>query len=729
MLSDVYDDSGMGADSGGFNPYSFIESYTIEREIGGGAMSRTFEVKNVKLENNWFMKFIPKKYGQLASEVDILKLLNHAGLPRIVDIFQGNEGDYLVETLVEGFSLKEFNKTGVKANQSTLTEWFVQIAQVLSYLHKMNPLPIYHLDLKPGNIMVTHNNRLVLVDFGIARRWGDDDVAAFTAIYAAPEQFKANAINRHYDLVIRRFGDPRQAADVAGHAGIDARTDIYSLGVIMFELATGQLPAYNNMNLLKKHITTELGDIIRKCLSLNPNERYQSADILLEDLQKIKSTKLQMARMMLARKVAAVAASLSLLFSGGTFIGGFVIYNEENASFLSIEPQIISVSLQQSSDVFVSRQMPDGTTIHVDSNQIVWYDYEDNIARIDGSRVFGINEGETTIRGQRRNKEIELTVRVVRAVDGYINVSQQYQQGRTISLFAGSHGRARIDGTLNQASFISPESISATHGGTIYVVDAGEIRVISKGLINTLITPIDYIKASVVRSFENDLYFLSEPWQDGERYYYALCRLKDGNVEVLYIADARYTAVEDFSFGIDGRMYFIDRNEGLGEIYLKTLNLYNTEDIQTLTILPPGSTSLAVDNNSYVYIGNKDLGVIHVFRNNGFEYFAGIEGERAFIDGTSPRFYSPQRLEYNDGYLYIWDFNTLRRMEAVNAIAGTSITIAGIASPDFEREPEFLQMPAEDIILPFGSLMDFTVLESSILLTDYKRGIIWEIDR
>jgi len=572
--------------------------------------------------------------------------------------------------------------------------------------------------------MVTHDNRLVLVDFGIARRSGDDSLSAFTAKYAAPEQFKNHSIKNYATLIYERFGD---ITTIGGNSKPDARTDIYNLGVIMFELATGQLPASSNIDILIHYVPRDLCNIIQKCLAIDPAERYQSTNTLLRDLGEVKGTKFKVVRMMLARKIAAIAASLSILISGGTFVGGIVVYNEENAAIISVQPEVITVSLQQSSDFTVRKQMTNRAGVLLDNSQIVWDSYDNNIARIDGNRVSGINEGITSIRGKHRNKEVEITVRVVQPVDGLINVSQQYETGRFVSLLTGTQERIRADGPLSASNFISPESITLADDGTVFIADAGEIRIISGELVSTLDIPIDYIKASMVKSFKNELYILSEPWQDGDRFYYAIVRIKGDDVETLYIADARYTAIEDYDFCDDGLMYFIDRNEGLGNIYLKTLDINNVENIKTLSVLPSGSASLAIDNNGYVFIGNKELGVIYIYRNTELEYFSGIEGERAFIDGSSPRFYSPQRLEYSKGYLYVWDFNTLRRIELERGIAGECITIVGTASPYFEPDINDSLIAAEDVILPFGSLMDFAITDRGILLIDHKRGVIWEI--
>jgi len=709
----------------GFDPSVIADSYVIEHEISGGAMSRTFQVRSVKLGNPWFMKFIPGAYGGLANEVEILKLLNHISLPKVIDVFNREEGTYLIETLIDGVPLDKVKQTGVKISQYVLIEWFEQIAQALNYLHSMRPSPIFHLDLKPGNIIVTHDNRLVLVDFGIARRHGENALAAITPSYAAPEQFGDQINQKHEQLFNERFGG---VPGMTRWAGTDARTDMFSLGVIMFELAAGKLPTVKNTGLLKNAVSDDFAGIIRKCLETDPRDRYQSAEKLLDDLRVIKNTKLKMARMLVTRRIAAVAASLSMLISGGSFAGGFYIYNEESAASISAKPEIITVSLQQSSDFAVSKRLADGREIFLNSEQFVWEFSEDNIARIDGGRVSGINEGQTVIRGKYRDKEIELTVRVVRPVDGLTDISQRYEQGRFVSLYAGSEGRTRSDGPLRTADFMSPESISVADDGTVYVSDASEIRVISGGSVSTLAIPIDYVKASMVRCNENELYLLSNPWQDGDRYYYALARLSNAGVEALYIADALYTAVEDFGFGGDGLLYFIDRNEGLGSVFLKTLNLYDVGDITTLCMLPPGSASLAVADNGDVYVGNKDAGLIQVLRNGELSYFAGLEGERAFIDGDSPRFYAPQRLEHRGGYLYVWDFNTLRRIGAVRGVAGECITLAGMAGPDFDMALDGRRKAAEDVLLPFGSLMDFAVTGKGILLTDPKRGVIWSID-
>jgi len=273
--------------SGEFDQSVIAGSYTIEREVGGGAMSRTFVVRSNKLGTSWFLKFVSNQYGQLASEENILKLLNHVCLPKVIDVFHRPEGVYLIQTLVEGIPLDKFREINMQLSEKVLLDWTEQIAKTLNYLHNIRPTPVYHLDLKPGNIIITHDNMLVLVDFGISRRFGEDQSGAIavTAAYAAPEQFGGLIPVKYAQSIGERYGMlPPEAINWR----IDARTDVYSLGVIMFELATGQGPTQKNMATIKNYVSNEFSYVIVKCMAVSPSSRYNSVMEVLEDVRRIK---------------------------------------------------------------------------------------------------------------------------------------------------------------------------------------------------------------------------------------------------------------------------------------------------------------------------------------------------------------------------------------------------------------------------------------------------------
>ena len=180
------------------------EKYEFIREIHGGGMSRTFLARHRKLGSVWIIKFVDGKYAELADEADVLRSLNHINLPQIIDIFQTQQGTFLVERYIEGYTLEEVLEQKQHLKEGLIYRWGIELAQVLNYLHNLDT-PIIHCDLKPSNIMVTYDNHLVLIDFGIAKRQGISRRAiGISQRYAAPEQFQG-ALARS-EMAITRFG-------------------------------------------------------------------------------------------------------------------------------------------------------------------------------------------------------------------------------------------------------------------------------------------------------------------------------------------------------------------------------------------------------------------------------------------------------------------------------------------------------------------------------------------
>jgi len=484
--------------------------YILRGEIQGGGMSRVFLADSAKLGNQWIVKFISNKNGELANEENILKLLNHISLPKIVDIFRDDKGVYLVESFIEGITLDKVLESGQKLNQAVVVDWAEQLAQVLNYLHKLEPHPIFHYDLKPSNIMVTHDNRLVLIDFGISKRHGDDEtgIIGVTYQYAAPEQLKHRISDKHMSLIKSRFGElPKERQ----YWHPDARTDIYSFGVMLFELAVGQLPTIQNMKTLNDAVSNELCKIIQKCLSVDPSKRYQSANDVLMDLHKIKGSKIKMARTLFMRRLASFSCVFTTVVSGGSITGGYYIYGQENAALLDVEPSIVTISLQQSISLAVEKQMPSGEILLLDNAQIRWSYSQDNIARVDGNRISGMNVGDTELIGQHRNKTITLNVRVIEPMDGMVDISQRYQPGHSVKIYAGTVEREHIDGALAEAEFVSPESIAVADDGTVYIADSGLLRILRDGQVES--ADFGYLTPHIVRCFKNDVFILSDTWE------------------------------------------------------------------------------------------------------------------------------------------------------------------------------------------------------------------------
>ena len=250
--------------------------YEVLELLGQGGMSKVYLVLDLKLGKKWAAKEIVRPqndreehiYVQSAmTEVATMKRLDHPALPRIVDVVEERNGIYVIMDYIEGESLESMLKREGHLKIETVLKWAKELCEVLDYLHRQEP-PIIYRDMKPGNIMVSRNGSIKLIDFGSVREYKgqskEDTVCLGTRGYAAPEQF-------------------------GGKGQSDVRTDIYSLGMTLYHLLTGEEPWENAAELLLEgDRQTKLTDgwkyIIRKCIWRNPNLRYQTCPELLRDL-------------------------------------------------------------------------------------------------------------------------------------------------------------------------------------------------------------------------------------------------------------------------------------------------------------------------------------------------------------------------------------------------------------------------------------------------------------
>ncbi|GKX67437.1 serine/threonine-protein kinase [Inconstantimicrobium mannanitabidum] len=298
----------------------FEDKYQIIDILGKGGMSTVYLAKDIRIQKLWAIKQVRKDENNstvdLMAETNLLKRLDHAALPRIVDIVEKDDYIYVVLDFIEGISLdKKLMEIGV-ADEVTVLSWAKQICEVLSYLHSQKPNPIIYRDMKPANLMLTPQDKIKLIDFGIAREY-KEDVSQDTAYigtkgYAAPEQY--------------------------GRHQTDARTDIYSLGVTLYHLATGKSPNDPPFEIKPaRQVNPNLSEgfevIIAKCTQQDPNLRYQSVEDLifdLENIHRLNSAYKQEARkklMKLATAILAFILSASLTAIG---VKGSNNVNQEN---------------------------------------------------------------------------------------------------------------------------------------------------------------------------------------------------------------------------------------------------------------------------------------------------------------------------------------------------------------------------------------------------------------
>lgn len=238
--------------------------YEIIKILGKGGMGTVYLCKNIRLGNLWAIKEFKSNLGSeldFLAEPNVLKNLNHPGIPRIIDIFYENNSLYMIEDYIEGETLKEYVIRKGSLSSKEVSEISIKLCEILSYLHGFNP-PIIYRDLKPSNIMIRKDSQVMLIDFGIARTFKEgqngDTMILGSNGYIAPEQL--NNIQSNF------------------------QTDIYSLGAVMYFLLCGNNPEVPvhllTLDKFPAKVDNFLKEIIRKAVSINPEDRYKHIDEL-----------------------------------------------------------------------------------------------------------------------------------------------------------------------------------------------------------------------------------------------------------------------------------------------------------------------------------------------------------------------------------------------------------------------------------------------------------------
>jgi len=260
--------------------------YKVLSELGKGAMGTVYKGTDPAINRNVALKTIRLAFVQDPDELAELKerlsreasaagKLSHPNIVTIYDV--GNEGilQYIAMEYLEGQTLENMIRRKVKFNYKIIAQMITQICSALDYAHAQG---IVHRDIKPANLMVLSDYTIKVMDFGIARvdsssmtRTG---VAMGTPNYISPEQLQ---------------GKP-----------VDHRTDIFSLGVVMYEMLVGRRPfrgenltslIYNIVNTepeapssIDKSVPNILDRVIARALKKNPEERYQKAGEIVTGL-------------------------------------------------------------------------------------------------------------------------------------------------------------------------------------------------------------------------------------------------------------------------------------------------------------------------------------------------------------------------------------------------------------------------------------------------------------
>jgi serine/threonine protein kinase len=263
------------------------DRYRVEARIGAGGMAEVYRGFDPVLNRTVAIKVLLPQFARDASFVERFRReaqaaarLNH---PNIVGAYDtGADGDtqYIVMEFVEGRTLAEFLAAGRRPTPVQSAEIAQKICGALAAAHAQG---VIHRDIKPGNVMVTRDGTVKVMDFGIAR--------ITTGVETAPQ---TSAV-----LGTATYLSPEQAQG----GPVDARTDIYSLGTVLYEMLAGRPPftgespvaiAYKQVNetpippsQINADVPPRLDAVVMRALSKNPANRYQTADDFAEDLDRV----------------------------------------------------------------------------------------------------------------------------------------------------------------------------------------------------------------------------------------------------------------------------------------------------------------------------------------------------------------------------------------------------------------------------------------------------------
>jgi DNA-binding NtrC family response regulator len=276
-----------------------LGSHEITALLGRGGMGEVYRARDIKLKREVAIKILPDEFSRDADrvsrfqrEAEVLASLNHPNIAAIYDLQEADGSRYLVLELVEGETL-----AGLLAKRGALpVDEALNIGkQICDALEAAHEKGVIHRDLKPANVMVTSGGRVKVLDFGLAKLNEDTPAEASSSVMPT----KVSSLDGPIIGTVA-YMSPEQAEG----RPVDQRSDNFSFGVLLYEMATGKQPFTGDTNIslllsvirdtpppvtdVNRALPRELSRIVKRCLAKKPQQRYQTAVDLRNDLEKLK---------------------------------------------------------------------------------------------------------------------------------------------------------------------------------------------------------------------------------------------------------------------------------------------------------------------------------------------------------------------------------------------------------------------------------------------------------
>jgi len=420
---------------------TMVQHYRIIEKIGAGGMGEVYLAEDTKLNRQVALKFMP---AHLASDTDMrtrftreaqaAAKLDHPNIVPVYEVGEFHDRPFIVMAHIDGQSLRDIIKKG----KLSVSESISLTMQICEGLQKAHEAGVVHRDVKPGNIIIDKSDRARLLDFGLATVTGEEKLTKTgstlgTVGYMAPEQILSKKT--------------------------DKRADLFSVGVILYELITGRRPFTGENDVavvkaitdatpepiarFKSGVTGELQQVINKALSKDPSMRYQHADGMLADLRRLSVESTGPKK----NRTALWAAAAVIIVVGAYFISKLLMDSQKPAQ---ADPPVLVVLPFENLGSADDNYFADGIRYEIDSRlttikgmRVISQRSADKYKNTDKSiEQIGQETGadyilEATIRWDKSGEvdRVRIIPRLTKTSDNYLMWADNYEE-QLVQIFA-----------------------------------------------------------------------------------------------------------------------------------------------------------------------------------------------------------------------------------------------------------------------------------------------------